>query len=141
MPNNTPRPSLRNTADTTFQPAPAVGQRVTHKPTGERGHVAAVIDSTVTISWDAITNSVLPSEVPLSQIVWQSDSVQPGDAPTPRCAVATCNEVANWRVQTIGHPNGDLNARYCATHTFAPVWAESPAPYEIRIELLAVRNA
>lgn len=49
------------------------------------------------------------------------------------CAVGICPQPVRWRVTTTGHPNGDINTRYCAKHAFVPTWDESPEPYAVAI--------
>lgn len=49
------------------------------------------------------------------------------------CKIRTCSEPANWRVATSGHPNGDIDAHYCAQHLFVPAWDESPRAYKVEI--------
>lgn len=50
-----------------------------------------------------------------------------------QCKIRTCSEIAQWRLTTQGHPNGDIDELYCSDHATLPVWGESPKQYTITI--------
>lgn len=51
------------------------------------------------------------------------------DSTDGTCHIRKCEQPARWLVQTKGHPNGDIEAWYCADHAKAYPWDESPTTY------------
>lgn len=60
------------------------------------------------------------------------------DLPTgmnPVCKIRRFPDPSRFVVATVGHPNGDVAAAYCADHTLGavPVWEDSPKVYNTTV--------